>query len=248
MTLKKWFLIFLMLFGFAFVPTGPLQAQPTSTLSSNQDDLFALFEKFNRAYDKIQDYSAKLYKEELSKEGKWEKEILDFRFKKPFKVRIKWIKGHKKDREVVFVEGENNNKIQVKLAGIISILLHKISVDPNSDMARDESGHTIREAGLGHMTDEILKVTEEAQKKGDLTLNLLEKEKNSDGSGEILKIERKVPHGKGYATDRLIIYVDENLGIPVGVERYDANGKLFGKYYYHELKTNQGLKDEEFRL
>jgi len=234
----------LIFFGFVFSSTT-LLAEVAS--QPGVDELYAVFEKFRSSYDTVQDYSARFHKEERSESGKWQKEVLDFRFKKPFGVRIKWVHGPKKGREVVFVEGKNNNKIIVKMGGLISILIPKISLDPNSNLAKDEAGHTIREAGIGYLMEEILKVTEKAYAKGDLTLKLLEK-KNSSGSGNILKIERRLPHGKGYATDRLVIYVDEDLGIPVGVERYDSNDKLFGKYYYQELKTNLGLKDEEFKL
>lgn len=218
-------------------PVAAVPAEPGT------EELFPIFQKFQESYDKINDYTAILHKEEMSiEDGKWTKEDLDFWFKKPFAIKIKWISGPKKGREALFIEGKNKNRIQIHLGGLISIVLPRVDLDPNSDLAKDESGHTIREAGLGYMMDEIIKVTTGAHNKGELTLKVVGKE------GDILKVERDLPSGKGYASEKLIIYIDQNLGIPIGVERYHANGKMFGKYIYKDLKTNQGLKDSEFKL
>jgi outer membrane lipoprotein-sorting protein len=210
------------------------------------EELFQIFEGFRTAYEKVEDYTAKLHKEERNERGKWHKEVIDFKFKKPFAVRMKWLQGS--DREAAFVEGKYDNKITVKLGGLISIIIPKVHLDPESDMAKDDSGHTIREAGLGYMMEEIVKVTEDAHGKGDLGLKLLTVEKKNGSNSNILKVERTLPGGKGYATEKLIIYVDEELGLPVGVERYDAKGKVFGKYYYRDLKVNQNLEDSVFKL
>ncbi|GEM_PF-2776783 len=210
------------------------------------EELFQIFENFRASYEKVEDYTAKLHKEERNENGKWHKEIIDFKFKKPFALRMKWLQGS--DREAAFVEGKYNNKIAVRPGGLIGIIIPKVHLDPDSNMAKDDAGHTIREAGLGYMMEEIVKVTEDAHGKGDLGLKLLNTEKKNGGSGNILKVERTLPGGKGYKTEKLIIYVDEELGLPVGVERYDAKGKVFGKYYYRDLKVNQGLKDSVFKL
>lgn len=214
---------------------------PVVFSSTEEVELYNLFKNFTPSYERIKDYSSRFVKEELRDE-KWEKEVIDFRFKKPFKVKMKWLSGFHKNRQVVFVEGANQNKVLVKVGGLFGVIVPKLSLDPNGQMARDENGHTIREAGLGYMMEEIWKITEQAYRKKELRLKFLEKK------SPILAIERTVPRNKGYPTPKLVVYVDETLGIPVGVERYDESGKLLGKYYYADLKINQGLGDEEFKL
>lgn len=228
--IKAFFFLFLTASSYAL-------AEPPQTVT---EEIYAVFKKFRPAYETIQDYSATFYKEELTR-GKWQKEVMEFHFKKPFKVKIKWEKGPRHGREVVFVDEGKDSKIQVKIGGLLGVIVPRLSLDPDDDMARDESNHTIREAGLGYMLENIAKVTDEAYSNGDLQLNLLEK-------GPVSKIERILPSGKNYPNLRLIVFVDETLGIPVGLERYDASGKLLGRYYYDELKTNQGLSDDVFRL
>ncbi|MBI4971736.1 MAG: DUF1571 domain-containing protein [Candidatus Omnitrophica bacterium] len=243
---KKTAWSFVLLLGLAMpvIPAAYSAISPESVSAAEpgMEDIFQLFKNFKESYNNIHDYSAKLHKEELSESGKWTKEELDFRFKKPFAVKIKWVKGPRKEREVVFIEGANNNKLKVKLGGLIGIIIPSVDVDPNSDMAKDEAGHTIRQAGLGYLMEEIAKVTSDAYDKNELSLKVLEKK------NDILKIERILPAGKGYKTERLVIYVNHKLGIPIGIERYTAKGKMFGKYIYDDLKTNQGLKDSEFKL
>ena len=242
--LNKYFSSFVLILMLSVIPPAHAQISPESASSAEpgMEDLYQLVKNFKESYDKIDDYSANLHKEELSENGKWTKEVLDFRFKKPFAIKIKWIAGPKKGRKAVFVEGKNNNKIQIYLGGLISIILPKVDLDPNSDLAKDDSGHTIREAGLGYMMEEMTKITIGAYDKGELALKVIDKK------GDILRVQRDLPSGKGYASEKLIIYINQDLGIPIGVERYHADGKMFGKYIYDDLKTNQGLKDSEFKL
>ncbi|MBI4398502.1 MAG: DUF1571 domain-containing protein [Candidatus Omnitrophica bacterium] len=231
----------------AILPVSAFCA-PADEVAQNQQDLFALFQGFRPAYEQVKDYTAKLHKEECDTHGRWHKEVLDFKFKKPLAVQIKWLEGRQKGREALFVEGKNNNKIVVKLSGLIALVFPKVRLSPKSELAKDESGHTIREAGLGYMMEELLKVTEGAHEKGELTLKVVDRTQKQEGPGHIVTVERTLSSKKGYPYGKLIIYVDDALHLPVGVDRYDAKGRLFAKYFYHDLKVNQDLKDEEFVL
>ena len=236
--------IFFLWIFFAFIPS--VSAQSLSS-DNTQEILYQFFEEFRNSYDRVQDYSAILNKEEFS-DGKWQTEQLEIRFKKPFKVRIKALDGIRKNWEIVFVEGGNNNKILLRLGGLLRIV-PTVSVDPDSSIAKGPTGDTIRDAGIGRMMDKILEVTELARKNNDLSLTLLERKENPKSFGrKILKIDRVVPPGKGYASNRLVIYVDEELGIPIGADRYNEKKELIGKYFYENLKVNEGLKDSEFKL
>ena len=213
-----------------------------------QDVLYDFFEVFRDSYDRVQDYSAVLNKEEFLN-GQWKKEKLEIRFKKPFMVRIKALSGGLKDSELVFVEGAYNNKILFKLGGIANKIIPAIPVDPNSSIAKGSTGDTIRDAGIGRMMEKILSVVELAKKNNDLSLTLLERKENDKCFGKnVLKIDRVVPPGKGYASNRLIVYVDEELGLPIGADRYNEKNELIGKYFYENLKVNEGIKDNVFKL
>jgi len=206
-------------------------------------ELYPLFQQFLPAYKKINDYTATFQKKELV-DGKWVEETLDFKFKKPFKVKIKWIAGPKKGQRAVFVEGDNDNKVLIKLGGVFGTIVPKLRLDPDGELAKDNSNRSIRQAGIGYMLNSIWEVTQQAFKNRDLSLKLIEE----DSDSKLMKIERRVPPNKDYPNVRAVIIIDQSLGIPIGIETYDSKDRLKGSYYYEELNANINLSDDEFML
>ena len=204
-------------------------------LDTPTQELYSLFEKFQPSYAVIHDYTARLEKRELVK-GKWQEEVLEFAFKKPFQIKIKWLSGPKKGRRILFVEGANQNKLFVKVGGTFGGLVPTLKLDPNGNLASDDAGHTIREAGLGYMAEEIWKVTRQAYERGNLSLKSLE----THDPG-VLKIERRIS-----GMNLLVVTIDRGLGIPVSAERFDSEDRLFASYFYKVVRVNQGLSDDEF--
>ncbi len=73
----------------------------------------------------------------------------------PFSVYMKWIEGGDRGREVLFVEGENDSKMLVKLGGI-KRLLPTVKLDPTEALAMAESRHPVSKMGLLELTNQLI--------------------------------------------------------------------------------------------
>ena len=62
---------------------------------------------------KIDNYTAVFHKQERVKGDLRDEEIVFFKFKKPFKIYMKWIKDPGKGREVLYADGWNQNRMKV---------------------------------------------------------------------------------------------------------------------------------------
>ncbi len=45
---------------------------------------------------------------------------------------------------------------------------------------------------------------------------------------------------------RMVIWIDEHLHLPIQIDLYDHEGRLYEHYEHHDLKINVGLKDIDF--
>lgn len=65
----------------------------------------------------------------------------------PFSVYMKWIAGDV-GRELLFVEGENDDRMLVRLGGWKSRIVPPLWIDPHGERAADKSRYPVTEAGL----------------------------------------------------------------------------------------------------
>ena len=74
---------------------------------------------------------------------------------KPFSLYMKWLVGDK-GREVLYVDGENDCQMIVKLGGLKGRLLPALNLDPCGSRAMAESRHPVTKAGILALTKELL--------------------------------------------------------------------------------------------
>ncbi|MBX3437069.1 MAG: DUF1571 domain-containing protein, partial [Planctomycetaceae bacterium] len=104
--------------------------------------------------DDVDDYEATFVKKEIIG-GRLVEQQMQIRFREePKSVRLKFINPHP-GREVVYVAGRNNNKLQVKDSGLIA-LVGPVSLDPTSSLAMQETVHPITEIGIRNMLHRLL--------------------------------------------------------------------------------------------
>jgi outer membrane lipoprotein-sorting protein len=212
---------------------------------SNDKDPREIIYQMKDSYKKIHDYRAVFVRQEILDGKLQDKEKIQLDFKRPFKVKMRWLMGDKKGREVVYVEGENENKMIVKMTGLLSRFIKLVTLDPEGAFAKKGSRHSIRRAGIGNLSESLIRVTRKADEAGDLDIKLLGEKMVNGRKADV--IERKLPYEK-YESPRAIIYVDQELGIPIEIERYDKDGNLFENYAYYDLEINKDLSDTDFRL
>jgi len=202
-----------------------------------------LFFGMSKAYEDIKDYETIFVRQETVK-GKLRKpEKIAFYFKRPFKVRMRWLSGSKTQSEIVYVEGENDNKILVKMKGLLAGLIKVLRVDVDGYLARRSSSRPVTQAGIGKMIDSLVDLTTRAKDQNEVELTYLGEEWLDDRKVHV--VERLLPADK-YDSPRTLIYLDKRLDVPIKLIRYDADGEVHEQYEYQDLLVNVGLEDSLF--
>ncbi|MFN0055714.1 MAG: DUF1571 domain-containing protein [Planctomycetales bacterium] len=221
----------------------------------------ALLELGRHRIENFPDYSATFFKQERV-DGDALQELQSCQLKlrhKPFSVYMKWLEGGDVGRQVLFVEGEHDDKMLVKLGGRKAVL-PTLKLDPNGSMALQESRHPVVEMGLLQLADLIIKY-----RKRDLALQsglrwqMVPDQKIMDrdchgfvveyDSREIEPVYRKT-----------ITYIDKEWSIPICVRNFGwpteppseeqtetlDEATLIEYYGYKDLQFETRLSDADF--
>jgi hypothetical protein len=167
----------------------------------------------------------------------------------PFSVYMYFLKPYQ-GREVLFVDGVNNNEMTVLEAGL-KRHLGKMNLDPNGLIAMRGQRHPITEVGLRNLTAKLI-----AGKTAEM--QFAECEVASDpnqrvGSRPATLIQIKHPvQRKEFATHITRIFLDNELKVPICYDGYmwpetpGGTPPLDARYIYSNLKLNVGLAAQDF--
>jgi len=174
---------------------------------------------------------------------KLEKMHMKFRAE-PFSVYLKWTSDSKKGQEAIYVRGLHKGKAQVHPAGLIGLIFRRVGIDPEGEEARKHSRRPVTMAGMSNMVTLITGQSEEARRRGDLTLTY--EGVRHDGGRASYVLKRVLPDGKGYPCETLLIFIDCQYLVCVRTDAYNWNGDLISHYFYTDLVINPGLTDRDF--
>ncbi len=154
-------------------------------------------------------------------------------------IYSKVISGSHKGREIIYVEGKNSDKMIVSHA-LLGTLTARIS--PDNVLAKKETRHTIKEAGLPSVVSRMISILEcEGNKPGcKLVATYLGEESGAGGKVIRLRIEHS-----SYAA-RTDITLDARTFLPASFASWDKDGALIESFKYYNIKTNVGLTDADF--
>jgi outer membrane lipoprotein-sorting protein len=201
--------------------------------------------RMESAYQDVRDYTALFLKRERIRGTLRPLEKIEFRFQSPFKVYMAWREPHP-GRTIVYVEGENNNKMQVNPGGLLQML--RFSLDPSNGLATRNNHQTIRQAGLGNLIDLILSQYWRGIKTGQITLRSLGEGEVDGRPADRLSLLCHADQESGYYAKRADIWIDKAHHLPTRLLVYDWNNQLYAHYEYHRLKLNPGLSPKIFKL
>ncbi len=170
-------------------------------------------------------------------------EVVLLKFKRPFKVYMRWIKPSK-GQESLYIQGVNDNKIRAHGSGVIALVT--LNLDPNGSQAMENSRHPITEAGLHNLVRTIASNIRKALQSGDLvSKDHGEKRVYGRKTRELEGILSK-DKAKGYYCYRCIVNVDSETRMPIRTQIFDWNNRLVEFYGFENLKLNPGLTDKDF--
>ncbi len=210
---------------------------------AQENAALALLKESKARYDEyVQDYTATFHKVQRINNS-IKQETLNLKFMKPFCVYYKFIKPDG-GKEVIYVDGKNDNKLIGHLGGAISLIPISRWLKPTDPMAMAGNRYPITRTGIGNMLDSLISQYELAQENGDLEAYYMGIE-TLDGRPTHV-IMRRLPPGKDYVCYLSITNIDIETKLPVRNVSLDENFDLLDMYYYENLQVNVGLTEKDF--
>lgn len=202
-------------------------------------------------YNKLQDYTCTFHKREridgevtqpyiMSMKSRTNPHSIYFKFQRP-----------KKGREAIYVEGRNGGKIIVHDVGLGKLIAGTMTLDPKGSMAMEENRHPVTEAGIGALIASVARHWSVELTPGESRVTF---HKNLRvGNHPCTMIESVHPRKHpSYLFHMVKLYIDHEHGLPIRFEAYDwpkrpgAAPELVEEYSYLGLRTNVGLRDQDF--
>ena len=168
----------------------------------------------------------------------------------PFSVYMKFLKPRKcAGREVIWVDGKDDNKLCVHETGIMG--MKRFYLDPDGWLAMQDNRYPVYEVGIENL---IVKLIEKASR--DKSAGMCEVEyregvefmKRKCSLIELHHSERKAP----YEFYKAQVFIDDELHLPIRFASYDwpaapgAEPQLIDEYTYAKIAINQGFTDLDF--
>lgn len=237
---------------------GPALKEPDSALavpSSATAKLRTLYRAAAERYAGIDSYIARLRRREQVNGRDKPEEILCVKFRKqPWSIYFKWLGKAASGREVIYVKGRYDDKINTLLAAGDMPLTpagKRIALSPDNPLVRSSSRHSIHEAGIGVMISSFGALADATQKKdiSQGTLRYLglvkrpEFDKPCEGVEQEIRpgVEVLLPRG-----GRRLWLFDTESRFPVLLLTYDDTQHEVEYYCYDRFQFPVRLDDDDF--
>jgi len=207
------------------------------------------------------DYTGMLVKRERVNGKLSETEYIKFKIRNarvvngkkiPFSIYLRFLRPEStRGREVIWVEGRNNNKITAHEATNSMLRRFTANLDPNGSMAMKGNRYPIYEAGIEKLVEKLIEKGTRDRAAGECIVNYKENasiQKRGCKLIEVIHPEKMQP----YEFWKAKIYIDKELNLPVRYACWDwpvgnqKKGKLIEEYTYVNLQLNVGLTDRDF--
>jgi hypothetical protein len=168
-----------------------------------EGDLRRLHRLADAEYARMEGYQVRLTRREQVNGKDQPKEIIRVSFRKePWSVHFVWLEGEAKGREVVYVKGRYDDKIQTRLGAKETHFIYGPGsrpppLAPDSPLVRGSTRHGVTEAGVGMLLDRFGALVA-ANEKGDQrrgTLTYRGPQKRPEFSDPVETVEQTIPAG-----------------------------------------------------
>lgn len=235
------------------------EAVASSRLAMNYQ--IALLELARHKLQDFHDYTCTFTKQERV-DGQDLSDVQTMQLKlrhQPFSVYMKWEEGGDKGREVLYVDGQYDNKMLVKLGGFKGRLLPHLKLDPTGSLAMGETRHPVIEMGLLQLTELTLSYRRRDMSNLDkLKWKMIEGETFADRPCICFQIDY-LSQAYEPVYKRSVVWFDLEYSIPVCVKNYGwieetegldgeeyEQAALIEMYGYSGLNFGSKLADADF--
>ncbi len=230
-------------------PPLPIPAGPSET-----DPLLVVYRRGYQWFQGTDSFTCRMFRREVVRGKPHPEELMSFQYRKaPYSIHFKWLGQEGKGREVVYVEGKYEDKIQTKLAGgdIPFVSAGKrMSFSLDNPLVKNASRHSVREASFGFMLSTVgTMIAHQKENNPKLgSIQYLGKIRRPDIEGEIELVECRLAPGAENALPeggRRLYGFDPVLGNPVLLQTFDFKGQEV-EYYRYDRFFFKGLEEDDF--
>jgi hypothetical protein len=203
-----------------------------------------LLNEMNQVYSRVDNYTATFLIQERVDEELRPEQRLALKFKKPFRVYLRWLTGKNKGRQALYPAGADGRELWVRMPLLVGSVT--VSLDPQSSRARKGGRHPITDVGIGRLLELF---------SGNAYRSLQHSELTVEDGGQHVIFDRATQRytlyfppdpAKGYYCMTVLIDVDRQHRLPIYTEIFDWDGQLIERYGYLDLRLNPGLTEEDF--
>lgn len=189
-------------------------------------------------------YTAIFHKRERIRGKLTDEETIFLKFKKPFKVYMKWAQEPHKGRESLYIEGYNDNLLKVRECGLAGIVT--VNIDPKGALIMKGSRHPVTDSGIENLVKLISENLEKGVKAREIDLREQGEERIYGRATKRVEIIFPKDKARSYYCYRALINFDAETKLPVRVHIYDWDDTLLESYGYEALKLDAGLTEADF--
>lgn len=200
----------------------------------------------------IQDYSAVMVKRERVNGKLNDQEFMYIKIRhEPFSVYMYFLGPEKlRGQEAIYVEGQNNGNLLGHGVGIKKIA-GTVPLQPTGALAMAGQRYPITEIGFLNLTKRLIEVANQDKNFGECEVKFYQGAKINGRSATCIQVVHPVPR-KNFRFHKALVFVDDELNIPVRYEAYDwpatpgGPPQLLEEYTYTDIKLNNGFTDADF--
>ena len=180
------------------------------------------------------------------------RKVKNGRVVQPLSVYINFLKPSSvKGREVIYVEGQNDNNIVAHEGGLKGKFLPTVNLPPNGMLAMRGQRYPMTEIGVENLIVKLIERGQQARQFSDVQCEFRKNARVKDRVCTVLQVTQptKQPNLEFYQAS---VFIDDKLNLPIRYIAYDwpkapnAPLDILEEYNYLNLKVNVGLKDEDF--
>jgi hypothetical protein len=210
----------------------------------------------------INDYTCRIIKQERIRGALQPQEFMDAKIRsrkvqngkvvQPLSVYLKFVApANIAGREVVWIEGKNNNKLRAHEGGAAGRFLPSVWLDPDGTLAMRGQLHPIYDIGVENLVLKLIERGEKETKYGECEVKFIPGAKINGRICTVLQVLHPVqrPHFEFHKAE---IFIDDQLNIPTRYAAYHWPEKageaepVLEAYTYLNVKPNVGLTDADF--
>ena len=243
--------------------TPKVETQVTPSITAAAEDVskvdpkhplvpaIALAEESVAALQTVKDYTCLFTKREALSQ-RFSAQTMQMKLRHtPFSVYMRFQGGTADGREVLFVEGRNQNNLMVREANGPGALLGTIPLAINSPQVAAENRHKITELGVENLARKLVKQWQNEAQFAEVKVEQFQDARVEGIACEAVRVTHVQPR-KQFRFHQTVLYVNKETRIPVRVENYawprreGDKAPLIEEYTYVNLKPNVGLTDVDF--